>query len=323
MPVWSPLSGTCKLPSSPSSFPRFPPRSPTYLEAGNKAGGGRGAAWCHKALPERPVQGVSSPQEPGPSASRAGAGAGAEGRGPGKAMLRAPGLGLRARKGAEGSTEDLGGSCPRAGDDMGVLRTSRAPRGLGEAEEPVGRRRARPVRSKARRMAANVRERKRILDYNEAFNALRRALQHDLGGKRLSKIATLRRAIHRIAALSFALRASPAPRVSCGHLECHGPAERGVPENARDDPGASPAPPAGPGLARPDAARPPVPPAPRRASCYLHAPPGRPRALAEVPGPAQASGGSWRRGPGASSAGPPPWPRGYLRASPGMGAPHS
>ncbi|KAL6088239.1 hypothetical protein STEG23_032539 [Scotinomys teguina] len=76
-------------------------------------------------------------------------------------------------------------------------------------------------------MAANVRERKRILDYNEAFNALRRALQHDLGGKRLSKIATLRRAIHRITALSLVLRASPAPRWPCGHLECHGQAAHG------------------------------------------------------------------------------------------------
>ncbi|XP_025774364.1 class A basic helix-loop-helix protein 9 [Puma concolor] len=116
-----------------------------------------------------------------------------------------PGPGLRGLKGAEGPAEDLGGSCLEAGRDFGVLKEN------GEAEEAAsGRKRARPVRSKARRMAANVRERKRILDYNEAFNALRRALRHDLGGKRLSKIATLRRAIHRIAALSLVLRASPA-----------------------------------------------------------------------------------------------------------------
>ncbi|XP_032119365.1 class A basic helix-loop-helix protein 9 [Sapajus apella] len=217
-------------------------------------------------------------------------------------MLRAPGLGLKARKGAEGSSEDLGGSCPGVGADLGVLWAGRAPRGLGEAEEQAGGRRARPARSKARRMAANVRERKRILDYNEAFNALRRALRHDLGGKRLSKIATLRRAIHRIAALSLALSASPAPRGPCGHLECHGRGARRDPGDARDDSGARPPPPAGPGLERPDAARPPVPPPPRCASC---------------------SGGSWRRGPGASSAGPPPWPRGDLRASPGMGPQHS
>uniref|UniRef100_A0A8C9TUE3 Basic helix-loop-helix family, member a9 n=1 Tax=Scleropages formosus TaxID=113540 RepID=A0A8C9TUE3_SCLFO len=69
----------------------------------------------------------------------------------------------------------------------------------------VGKKRSRPVRSKARRVAANVRERKRILDYNQAFNALRVALKHDLSGKRLSKIATLRRAINRISSLSVFL----------------------------------------------------------------------------------------------------------------------
>uniref|UniRef100_A0A674HPZ3 Basic helix-loop-helix family member a9 n=1 Tax=Taeniopygia guttata TaxID=59729 RepID=A0A674HPZ3_TAEGU len=84
----------------------------------------------------------------------------------------------------------------------------------------------RPVRSKARRMAANVRERKRILDYNQAFNALRLALKHDLGGKRLSKIATLRRAINRIAALSLSLRCSGCCW-PCAHPECR--ARAGVP----------------------------------------------------------------------------------------------
>ncbi|KAL4834840.1 hypothetical protein H8958_010847 [Nasalis larvatus] len=235
-------------------------------------------------------------------------------------MLRgAPGLGLRARKGAEGSAEDLGGPWPEPGGDLGMLGANGASRSQGETEEPAGRRRARPVRSKARRMAANVRERKRILDYNEAFNALRRALRHDLGGKRLSKIATLRRAIHRIAALSLVLRASPAPREPCGHLECHVPAARGD----TGDTGASPQTPAGPSLARPDAAHPSVPSAPRCASCPPHAPPGRPSAVAEGPGLGQASWGSWSRCPGPSSAGPPPWPRGYLRAAPGMGHPRS
>uniref|UniRef100_A0A3B3ZYH5 BHLH domain-containing protein n=1 Tax=Periophthalmus magnuspinnatus TaxID=409849 RepID=A0A3B3ZYH5_9GOBI len=71
-----------------------------------------------------------------------------------------------------------------------------------EAEEGQTKKRNRPVRSKARRMAANVRERKRIMDYNQAFNALRVALNHDLSGKRLSKIATLQKAINRISALS-------------------------------------------------------------------------------------------------------------------------
>ncbi|KAJ6657271.1 hypothetical protein lerEdw1_002638 [Lerista edwardsae] len=90
-------------------------------------------------------------------------------------------------------------------------------------EEAKRRGKPRPMRSKARRMAANVRERRRILDYNQAFNALRLALKHDLGGKRLSKIATLRRAIHRIASLSMSLHSGPTSWRSCGHAECHRP----------------------------------------------------------------------------------------------------
>ncbi|XP_039531659.1 class A basic helix-loop-helix protein 9 [Pimephales promelas] len=95
---------------------------------------------------------------------------------------------------------------------------------LGELDERQSKKRSRPVRSKARRVAANVRERKRIMDYNQAFNALRVALHHDLGGKRLSKIATLQRAINRISALSVFLTNNP-PASSgkpCGHLDCHG-----------------------------------------------------------------------------------------------------
>ncbi|CAF87147.1 unnamed protein product, partial [Tetraodon nigroviridis] len=90
------------------------------------------------------------------------------------------------------------------------------------AEDGSARKRNRPVRSKARRMAANIRERKRILDYNQAFNTLRIALNHDLSGKRLSKIATLQRAINRISALSVFLSSNPA-RNGCTHRECHRP----------------------------------------------------------------------------------------------------
>ncbi|KAL2095740.1 hypothetical protein ACEWY4_007888 [Coilia grayii] len=96
------------------------------------------------------------------------------------------------------------------------------------ASKAAGKKRSRPVRSKARRVAANVRERKRILDYNQAFNTLRLALNHDLSGKRLSKIATLRRAINRISALSIFLRNHPPPTAerACSHAEClHGPQE--------------------------------------------------------------------------------------------------
>lgn len=88
------------------------------------------------------------------------------------------------------------------------------------ADEGSAKKRHRPVRSKARRMAANIRERKRIMDYNQAFNTLRIALNHDLSGKRLSKIATLQRAINRISALSVFLNTNP-PGNTCTHRECN------------------------------------------------------------------------------------------------------
>ncbi|XP_030634599.1 class A basic helix-loop-helix protein 9 [Chanos chanos] len=108
-------------------------------------------------------------------------------------------------------------SCPALESSV-----SHCPSELEEAR--TAKKRARPVRSKARRMAANVRERKRILDYNQAFNALRTALKHDLNGKRLSKIATLRRAINRISALSIFLKTHPSgpDQLPCTHAECHG-----------------------------------------------------------------------------------------------------
>ncbi|XP_027014479.1 class A basic helix-loop-helix protein 9 [Tachysurus fulvidraco] len=110
-------------------------------------------------------------------------------------------------------------------DQKGSYTDSASPSStISEAEEGRLKKRSRPVRSKARRMAANVRERKRILDYNQAFNALRVALHHDLSGKRLSKIATLQRAINRISALSVFLSNNPPSRASkaCNHQECHG-----------------------------------------------------------------------------------------------------
>ncbi|XP_061072537.1 class A basic helix-loop-helix protein 9-like [Conger conger] len=121
----------------------------------------------------------------------------------------APGLEL------EDSSSDGGKeSPPHAGEGL----SEGSP---GGARDPgAGKRRSRPARSKARRVAANVRERKRILDYNQAFNALRSALRHDLSGKRLSKIATLRRAINRISSLSVFLRAHPPPL--CAPLEGRG-----------------------------------------------------------------------------------------------------
>ncbi|TSK49644.1 Class A basic helix-loop-helix protein 9 [Bagarius yarrelli] len=103
----------------------------------------------------------------------------------------------------------------------------------GSKSDLIAKKRKRPFRSKARRVAANVRERKRILDYNQAFNALRVVLNHDLSGKRLSKIATLRRAIHRISALSSILHLNSREKESvpplCVHPECREePSENGT-----------------------------------------------------------------------------------------------
>uniref|UniRef100_A0A8C3I4S7 Basic helix-loop-helix family member a9 n=1 Tax=Chrysemys picta bellii TaxID=8478 RepID=A0A8C3I4S7_CHRPI len=126
----------------------------------------------------------------------------------------------------DGTREELQGVAVSGAHLLGAGQELWAPQ-AGEATacpsdpaEAKLRKRSRPVRSKARRIAANVRERKRILDYNQAFNALRLALKHDLNGKRLSKIATLRRAIHRIASLSMSLHASPGRRWPCAHTEC-------------------------------------------------------------------------------------------------------
>ncbi|XP_051665847.1 class A basic helix-loop-helix protein 9 [Manacus candei] len=123
----------------------------------------------------------------------------------------------------DSSEEELeAGGTPQAccGQSLWVPQGREAAACLGDTEGMKVRKRSRPVRSKARRMAANVRERKRILDYNQAFNALRLALKHDLGGKRLSKIATLRRAINRIAALSLSLHGAGCCW-PCAHSECH------------------------------------------------------------------------------------------------------
>lgn len=119
-------------------------------------------------------------------------------------------------EGSELSEEELGAAEQREGEGPAEA----AFQARNNAEEGNSLKRHRPARSKARRMAANIRERKRILDYNQAFNTLRIALNHDLSGKRLSKIATLQRAINRISALSVFLNANPA-RSACTHGECN------------------------------------------------------------------------------------------------------
>uniref|UniRef100_A0A8C8JIW8 BHLH domain-containing protein n=1 Tax=Oncorhynchus tshawytscha TaxID=74940 RepID=A0A8C8JIW8_ONCTS len=109
---------------------------------------------------------------------------------------------------------------------------------------PDVKRCSRPVRSKSRRVAANVRERKRILDYNQSFNALRMVLKHDLNGKRLSKIATLRRAINHISSLTVFLRSHPCPSaLPGGHPPCtHAECLREQPSAGIEDPSCLPSP---------------------------------------------------------------------------------
>ncbi|RMC10695.1 hypothetical protein DUI87_12406 [Hirundo rustica rustica] len=149
----------------------------------------------------------------------------------------------------DSSEEELeAGNAPQACYRRGlwVSQGREAVASPGVAEGMKVRKRSRPARSKARRMAANVRERKRILDYNQAFNALRLALRHDLGGKRLSKIATLRRAINRITALSLSLRGAGCCW-PCAHSECR--ARAGVPAQESGPKGSRPQLPWEPGSA--------------------------------------------------------------------------
>ncbi|XP_048018131.1 class A basic helix-loop-helix protein 9-like [Megalobrama amblycephala] len=129
-------------------------------------------------------------------------------------------------------SEDELEDCPLGQDDdcdnesPGKVRSERSmSSGPSDTEDVKAvKSRTRPKRSKARRVAANIRERKRILDYNQAFNALRTVLKHDLSGKRLSKIATLRRAIHHISTLSLYLRTHSATEPQappCTQSECY------------------------------------------------------------------------------------------------------
>lgn len=121
--------------------------------------------------------------------------------------------------GQEDDSSGNEGNCKKSSPERDTTSSFSQSQGTSKV---ASKKRCRPVRSKARRVAANVRERKRILDYNQAFNTLRLALNHDLSGKRLSKIATLRRAINRISALSIFLRNHPPPTVerACSHTEC-------------------------------------------------------------------------------------------------------
>ncbi|NXI20826.1 BHA09 protein, partial [Sterrhoptilus dennistouni] len=182
----------------------------------------------------------------------------------------------------------------------------------GDTEGMKVTKRSRPARSKARRMAANVRERKRILDYNQAFNALRLALRHDLGGKRLSKIATLRRAINRITALSLSLH-GPGRCWPCAHSECR--ARAGVPAQEPGVKGSRAPLPWEPGSAGTR-----CPPSPLCAGFspqrQLHHSES-PKENRPVPGPACQGSGTPQQGPTGSPQEPPagtgPWQLGHCQ----------
>lgn len=218
----------------------------------------------------------------------------------------------------DGSEEDLEArdasqACYRQA--LWVSQGREADASPGDTEGMKVRKRSRPARSKARRMAANVRERKRILDYNQAFNALRLALKHDLGGKRLSKIATLRRAINRITALSLSLRGAGCCW-PCAHSECR--ARAGVPAQEPGLKGGRPQLPWEPIPA--GTRRPPSPP------CAAFSPQRQlhryesPRENRAAPGPACGSGGipapRLQRAPGSlrePPAGAVPWQLGHCQ----------
>ncbi|NXU98489.1 BHA09 protein, partial [Cettia cetti] len=228
--------------------------------------------------------------------------------------------GAAAGKGAgpepDSSEEELeAGGAPQACYRQGlwVSQGREADASPGDTEGMKVRKRSRPARSKARRMAANVRERKRILDYNQAFNALRLALKHDLGGKRLSKIATLRRAISRIAALSLSLRGAGCCW-PCAHPECR--ARAGLPALEPGVKGGRPQLPWEPGSAGTR-----CPPSP---ACAGFSPQRQlhrfesPKENRPVPGPAGPSGGTpgQQRGGGRLQeppAGPDPWQLGHCQ----------
>ncbi|KAL1260932.1 hypothetical protein QQF64_008759 [Cirrhinus molitorella] len=134
---------------------------------------------------------------------------------------------------SEDELEDcsLGQDDDGGNESLAKIRSERSVSSSDTEDVKTVKRRTRPKRSKARRVAANIRERKRILDYNQAFNALRTVLKHDLSGKRLSKIATLRRAIHHISTLSSYLRthSDTEPHAPpCTHTECYRQSEDNI-----------------------------------------------------------------------------------------------
>ncbi|XP_004927217.1 protein Fer3-like [Bombyx mandarina] len=86
---------------------------------------------------------------------------------------------------------------------------------------PSNKKPRRRVASVAQRRAANIRERRRMFNLNEAFDKLRRKVPTFAYEKRLSRIETLRLAITYISFMCELLHGSPQPHH--GHSAIHPP----------------------------------------------------------------------------------------------------
>ncbi|XP_038206826.1 protein Fer3-like [Zerene cesonia] len=93
--------------------------------------------------------------------------------------------------------------------------------GRGARSTPGGKKPRRRVASVAQRRAANIRERRRMFNLNEAFDKLRRKVPTFAYEKRLSRIETLRLAITYISFMCELLHGSPQPHHS--HSTLHPP----------------------------------------------------------------------------------------------------
>ncbi|XP_045453192.1 protein Fer3-like [Melitaea cinxia] len=87
---------------------------------------------------------------------------------------------------------------------------------------PGGKKPRRRVASVAQRRAANIRERRRMFNLNEAFDKLRRKVPTFAYEKRLSRIETLRLAITYISFMCELLHGSPQPHHP-SHSSLHPP----------------------------------------------------------------------------------------------------
>ncbi|XP_013170671.1 PREDICTED: protein Fer3-like [Papilio xuthus] len=84
-----------------------------------------------------------------------------------------------------------------------------------------GKKPRRRVASVAQRRAANIRERRRMFNLNEAFDKLRRKVPTFAYEKRLSRIETLRLAITYIGFMCELLHGSPSPAPASHHAHAH------------------------------------------------------------------------------------------------------